>query len=63
MAATTYEAFELDSRTGQPCAVCHAFAVVEADVAVVEADTLRVLTHVTSSHCTACQAEDVYRTC
>lgn len=57
----TLEVHELDSRTGQHCDRCHAFATVEVDIALVASDSLRVLTRATGSLCTICSAESVHR--
>lgn len=61
MHSSTVEEHELGSRTGQHCTCCGAFACVERTVALVASDTLRVLTHVTTSTCSLCGAEDIWR--
>ena len=57
----TLEVHELDSRTGQHCGACDAWAVVEVDLAIVASDTLQVLTHATGSLCTMCGCGDTWR--
>lgn len=61
MATFTIEAHELTNRTGQWCDHCALPSVIEADLAVVATDTLRVLTRLTASLCTLCGREDTWR--
>lgn len=61
MLTVTFEAHELDTRTGIWCPTCALPSVVEVDVALVLADTLHVLHRVTGSLCESCGAEDVTR--
>lgn len=54
----TLEAHELDTRTHQWCPTCHTFALIEVDVALVNAETLEVVRRTGGSLCMGCGAED-----
>lgn len=57
----TIEAHELTTRTGLWCERCGTHSATSTDVALVAADSLRVLTHATGEHCASCDSLNVTR--